>query len=213
MESGINKTVRINEEIRVPEIRLIGPAGEQIGVMPLKEAIKIAKERGVDVVEVSPTAVPPVCRMLDFGKFKYEQQKKRKESRKNQKEMALTEVRLKPRIEEHDIEFKMRQIKKLLNEGNKVKISVNFRGREITHPHIGFELLQRIKKTLEESTVVERAPSMDGKRMIIILAPETIKHPKENKTPEAIKQPKEIKTPETVKHPKEIKENAKVKNA
>jgi len=152
-------------------VRLIGETGEQLGVMPLFKAREVARERGYDLVEVAPQSVPPVCRLLDYGKFKYEQTKKEREARKRQKSVFLREVRLRPKIGEHDIEFKTRIIKKLLDEGDKVKVSVLFRGREITHPELGKELLERVAKELGEKATVERAPIMDARRMIMILSP------------------------------------------
>ena len=147
--------------------------------MPLFKAREIAKERGYDIVEVAPQSVPPVCRLLDYGKFKYEQTKKEREARKRQKSVFLREVRLRPKIGQHDIEFKTRTIKKLLAEGDKVKVSVLFRGREITHPELGKELLEKVAKELGEAATVERAPEMDMRRMIMILSPS--KQPKTNK--------------------------------
>lgn len=152
-------------------MRLIGETGEQLGVMPLFKAREVARERGYDLVEVAPQSVPPVCRLLDYGKFKYEQTKKEREARKRQKSVFLREVRLRPKIGEHDIEFKTRIIQKLLNEGDKVKVSILFRGREITHPELGKELLDRVAKELGEKATVERAPIMDARRMIMILSP------------------------------------------
>jgi len=160
---------------------LIGDAGEQLGILQLGEALRIAKEQGVDVVEVAPTASPPVCRLMDYGKFKYEQAKKKKEARKHQHEMVLREVRMKPKIDNHDVEFKTRMVRKLIDGGDKVKVTITFRGREITHPQIGWGLLQRVSKAVEDVAVVERAPSMDGRRMIAILAPTSAKRPKEQK--------------------------------
>lgn len=149
--------------------------------MSASGALKIAKDNGVDLVEMAPTAVPPVCRILDYGKYKYEQSKKKKEARKNQREVVLREVRMKPKIDQHDIAFKTRQVKKLLEEGDKVKITITFRGREITHPQIGWGLLQKVSNTIGEMAVVERAPAMDGRRMIMILAPAITKRARELK--------------------------------
>ena len=150
---------------------MISETGEQLGTMPLYKARELAKERGYDIVEVAPQAVPPVCRLLDYGKFKYEQTKKEHEARKRQKSIFLREVRLRPKIGEHDIKFKIRTVKKLLDEGDKVKVSVLFRGREITHPELGKELLERVAKELEGAAIVERAPEMDARRMIMIISP------------------------------------------
>ena len=150
---------------------MISETGEQLGTMPLYKERELAKERGYDIVEVAPQAVPPVCRLLDYGKFKYEQTKKEHEARKRQKSIFLREVRLRPKIGEHDIKFKIRTVKKLLDEGDKVKVSVLFRGREITHPELGKELLERVAKELEGAAIVERAPEMDARRMIMIISP------------------------------------------
>ncbi len=152
-------------------MRLISETGEQLGTMPLYKAREVAKEREYDIVEVSPQSVPPVCRLLDYGKFKYEQTKKEREARKRQKSVFLREVRFRPKIGQHDIEFKTKVIKKLIDEGNKVKVSILFRGREITHPELGKELLERVVAELEDKATVERTPILEGKRMNIILAP------------------------------------------
>lgn len=152
-------------------MRLISETGEQLGTMPLFKAREIANERGFDIVEVAPQAVPPVCRLIDYGKFKYEQTKKEREARKKQKSINIREVQLRPKIGDHDIEFKTRTIKKLLGEGDKVKVSVIFRGREITHPDLGKELLEKLAKDLEGEVTVERSAVMDGRRMIMILSP------------------------------------------
>ena len=143
--------------------------------MPLYKAREIAQERNFDIVEVAPQAVPPVCRLIDYGKFKYEQTKKEREARKKQKSINIREVQLRPKIGDHDIEFKTKTIRKLLGEGDKVKVSIIFRGREITHPELGKELLDRLAKDLGAEVVVERTPTMDGKRMIMILSPGKLK--------------------------------------
>ena len=148
--------------------------------MPLFKARELARERGYDLVEVAPQASPPVCRLLDYGKFKYEQTKKEREARKRQKSVFLREVRMRPKIGKHDIEFKTRIIIKLLGGGNKVKVTVLFRGREITHPEVGRELLGTVVNELGEAAVMERGPEMDGARMAMIIAPA--------KQPKAIKE-------------------------
>lgn len=160
-------------------MRLISETGEQLGIMPVAKALELARERGYDLVEVSPTSVPPVCRLLDYGKFKYEQTKKEREARKKQKAILLREVRLRPKTGEHDIEFKTRIIKKLIDEGNKVKVSILFRGREITHPELGKELLERVARELGEIVAIEKAPTMVERRMVMILTP--AKQPKATK--------------------------------
>jgi translation initiation factor IF-3 len=139
--------------------------------MPLAQAREIARRQNLDLVEVAATAVPPVCRLLDYGKYKYEQAKKEREARKSQRVVLLREVRMRPRIDDHDFEAKTRTVKKLLGEGDKVKVTVMFRGREIVHPELGLRLLQRMAASLEEAASVDRQPSLDGKRMIMILSP------------------------------------------
>lgn len=178
---NIVKYFRINERIFAKEVRLISETGEQLGVMPSAKALALARERGYDLVEVAPQTEPPVCRLLDYGKFKYEQTKKEHEARKRQKSVFLREVRFRPKIGKHDIEFKMRTIRKLLAEGDKVKVSVLFRGREITHPHLGKEILDNVANELHDVATVEKSPEMDARRMIMILNP--VKETKAEKEP------------------------------
>lgn len=156
-------------------MRLIGDTGEQLGVLPTFDALKIARDRGLDLVEVAPTAVPPVCRLLEYGKFKYEQTKKEREARKRQKVITLKEMRLRPKIDDHDLEFKTRLIEEFLRDGDKVKVTVIFRGREITHADIGREILQKVAADLKNAAVVERAPLMEGKNLSLILSPVAVK--------------------------------------
>ncbi|MFQ6122653.1 MAG: translation initiation factor IF-3 [Dehalococcoidales bacterium] len=171
VSKDIIKQLRVNERIRAQEVRLVGEKGEQLGIMPLSQAREIARKYNLDLVEVAPTAIPPVCRLLDYGKYKYEQAKKEQEARKNQKVSLLREVRLRPKIGDHDFEAKARTVRKLLADGAKVKVTVMFRGREITHPELGWKLLQRMSELLKEEASVERQPVMDGRQMNIILAP------------------------------------------
>ena len=149
----------------------MGEKGEQLGVMPLDRAREMARQHDLDLVEVAPTAVPPVCRLLDYGKYKYEQAKKEREARKSQRVSVLREIRMRPRIDNHDFEAKTRSVKKLLEGGDKVKVTVMFRGREIVHPQLGLRLLQKMTESLKEEASIERQPSMDGRRMIMILTP------------------------------------------
>ena len=160
---------RINERIRVPEVRLIDEEGRQVGVVRTSEAIAMARERDVDLVEVAGQASPPVCRLMDFGRYKYEQSKKESEAKKHQVNVQLREVRMKPKIDEHDIDFKTRTAAKLLKQGDKVKVTVMFRGREITHPQIGKNLLDRVFKSLESIAQMERDAMLEGRHMSIIL--------------------------------------------
>ena len=152
-------------------MRVIGDQGEQLGVMTIAQALQIARERGTDLVEVAPTAAPPVCKFLDYGRFKFQQSKKTRESRKGQKTNALREIRIRPKIDEHDINFKLRTAVKLLGEGDKVKVSVVFRGREITHPEIARALLERVWQTIKEQASIERPPMLEGRSMSVIFAP------------------------------------------
>ncbi len=152
-------------------MRLVGENGEQLGTMPLYQAREVAKNHSLDLVEVAPTALPPVCRLLDFGKFKYEQAKKERNSRKSQKIILVREIRLRPKIGDHDFEAKARTARKLLAEGDKVKVTVMFRGREITHPEMGWKLLQKMAETLKDAGTVEGQPVMEERRMNIVLSP------------------------------------------
>ncbi len=152
-------------------MRVIGESGEQLGVMSLLDARQMARERDVDLVEVASTAQPPVCRLMDYGKFKYEQAKKERQAQKGQKSTGLREVRMCPRIGQHDIDFKVRLVKRLLEEGSKVKILVIFRGREIVHSHLGKALVEGVIESLGEAAKVERAIGMEGRRMTVILSP------------------------------------------
>ncbi|MFC2052324.1 translation initiation factor IF-3 [Chloroflexota bacterium] len=167
----IVKKLRINEEIRAKEVRLVGGKGEQLGVMPLYQAREVAKNHDLDLVEVAATAVPPVCRLLDYGKYKYEQAKKESEARKSQKIVRLRQVRLRPKIGNHDFEAKARLAKKLLDGGDKLKVTVMFRGREFTHPELGWKLLQRMAESLKEVAGLEGQPMREGRNMHVVLSP------------------------------------------
>jgi len=154
----------------VREVRLISETGEQLGIMPTIEALRIARERNLDLVEVAPTAVPPVCRLMDYGKYKYEQAKKEREARKQQRAPLLKEVRLRPKIDEHDLQVKMRLIQRFLEEGDKVKVTLIFRGREMAHPHLGREVLDTVIERLKGIATVERSPLMEGRSLSMVLA-------------------------------------------
>ena len=167
-----SKDQRVNEEIRAPEVRLIDEEGSQIGVVPVSEALQIARTRGTDLVEVAPNAVPPVCRLMDYGKFLYERSKREREARKSQKQTEVKEIRLRPKTGEHDIAYKIRDARRFLDKGAKVKIRIRFRGREITHPEVAQELLERIAKDLSDVAVVEKEGAMEGRTMLMILSPD-----------------------------------------
>ncbi len=161
----------MNDGIRAREVRVIDEDGTQLGIMQIRDARRVAEEKNLDLVNVAPTARPPVCRIMDYGKFKYEQSKKEKEARKNQKIVLLKEVRMSPNIEEHDFQVKLKNVLKFLEEGDKVKISVRFRGREITHSSIGQQVLMKLAQAAGEKAVVERFPKLEGRSMVMILAP------------------------------------------
>ena len=167
--------MRINEEIRAREVRVIGSDGEQLGIMSGREAQQLAYEKHLDLVEIAPTAKPPVCRIMDYGKYRYEQQKREKESRKKQKTFDIKEVKLRPGIEEHDFNVKFKNAVRFLEDGDKVKVTFMFRGRELSHPELGEVLLNKMAAQLKEMAVVERQPKLEGKNMIMIVAPKPSK--------------------------------------
>ena len=162
---------RVNEEIDVPQVRLIGKAGEQIGVVTVADARQLANEADLDLVEVSPTAQPPVCKILDFGKLKYQEQKKRAEARKKQKTIDIKEIKIRPNIDEHDYDVKMRSAKRFIDDGDKVKVTLRFRGRELAHQELGARVLTRIRDELDVVAKVEQMPKMEGRQMVMVIAP------------------------------------------
>ena len=162
---------RVNTEIDANSIRLIDADGEMVGVVSLREGLDMAAEVGLDLVEVSPNADPPVCKILDFGKFKYEIQKKKAEARKKQKVIEVKEVKLRPNIDDNDYEVKMRSMKKFLEEGDKVKVTLRFRGREMAHQDLGMKVLERVREELDELGKVEQHAKMEGRQMVMVIAP------------------------------------------
>ena len=162
---------RINERIRAPEIRLIGADGENVGVISPERALVMAEEAGLDLVEISPNAVPPVCKIMDFGKYKYETQKRESEARKKQKIIEIKEIKFRPNTDKHDYEVKMRSVFKFLDEGDKVKITLRFRGREMAHQNLGRELLERVAEDTKDVGKVENFPKMEGRQMIMLIGP------------------------------------------
>jgi translation initiation factor IF-3 len=171
-DKGREIRARINEEINCPEVRLIGSEGEQVGVIKITEALAMADESGLDLVEVSPTAVPPVCRIMDFGKFRYEQSKKLAEAKKKQSVVEVKEIKLRPKTEKHDLDFKVRNIRKFIGQGNKVKVTLRFRGREIVYAGtIGREVLQKIGESLLDVADIVQYPTMEGRQMAMFLGP------------------------------------------
>ena len=170
------KRLRINEEIRVREVRLIDAQGEQRGVIATVDALNLAKESEMDLVEVAPQANPPVCKILDYGKYRFEQEKRLRESKKNQKLVKMKEIRMQPKIEKHDLQFKAKHVKEFLEDGNKVKVTIRFRGRELAHTELGKVVLDNVLGLLEEGTyVVDRPPAMEGRFMSMILNPKSSK--------------------------------------
>jgi translation initiation factor IF-3 len=164
---------QVNDAIRAREVRLIGANGEQLGIQPLREALRMAQEQNLDLVNVAPQAKPPVCRIMDYGKYRYEQSKREKEARRNQKIVQLKEVRLSPSIEDHDVQTKLKNVVKFLEQGDKVKLSIRFRGREITHQDLGRRVLVRMAKEVKEISDIERQPKLEGRQMIMILTPKS----------------------------------------
>jgi translation initiation factor IF-3 len=162
---------RVNEMIRVSSVRVIDENGDQKGVMPTIEALGIAREIGLDLVEVSPDANPPVCKLLDYGKYRFEQEKKIRESKKKQKQIKLKEIRMQPKIEKHDLEFKTKHIREFLEEGNKVKVTIRFRGREMAHTELGRNVLEKILELIDSSYNLDVRPKMEGKLMYMLLSP------------------------------------------
>jgi translation initiation factor IF-3 len=162
---------RINERIRVPEVRLVGPNGEQVGIVALGDALRLAQEADLDLVEVAPMARPPVCKLMDYGKFKYESALKARESRKNQAQTVIKEIKLRPKIDPHDYGTKKSHVERFLKQGDKVKVTIMFRGREQSRPELGFRLLQRLAGDVEELGFVESQPKQDGRNMIMVIGP------------------------------------------
>jgi translation initiation factor IF-3 len=161
---------RVNEDIRSANVRLIDQDGEMQGVMTAREAISRAYAVGLDLLEISPNAEPPVCKILDFGKFKYEQQKKKNEARKKQKVIEIKEIKVRPNIDENDYQVKLRAMKSFIGEGDKVKVTLRFRGREMAHQDIGIKVLERIRGDMEDATKVEQMPRMENRQMVMVLA-------------------------------------------
>ena len=170
-ENDIAQEIRINEKIRAPQVRVIDENNEQLGVFSPPDAIALARERGLDLVEVAPTAKPPVCRLLDYDQFRYSQQKRDRENRKRQKRQEIKEVRLGVKIGDHDFETKIRRAGQFLSSGDRVKITVRFKGREITHPQLGRDLLLKAASMLEEHGSIERQPILEGKSLFLLMAP------------------------------------------
>ncbi len=166
----INTELRINEEIRAREVRVISAKGEQLGIMQFREALQLAAEKELDLVEVAPLAKPPVCRIMDYGKFRYEQSRREREARKKQHVVEIKEIQIKPKIGEHDFQVKVRAVQKFIKDGDKVKVLIKFRGREIVHSDLGKNLLMQLFENVRDAAVIEREPRIEGRNMIMILS-------------------------------------------
>lgn len=170
-QAPTRKGPRVNEMIDAESVRVVGADGEMVGVVTVAKGIELAVDAGLDLVEVSPNADPPVCKVLDYGKYKYEEQKKRNEARKKQKVVEVKEIKMRPSIDTHDYEVKMRNARRFLGNEDKVKFTIRFRGREMAHQHLGMQLLERVKIQFEETTKVETEPKLEGRQMTMVLAP------------------------------------------
>lgn len=166
-----SRTIRVNEEIRVREVRVVSPEGKQLGILPIAEALEAASQRSLDLVEVAPDATPPVCRIMDFGKYKYLQARRQKEARKKQTIIQVKEVKMGPKTDLHDFEFKAKHVRRFLGEGHKAKVTVRFRGREMAHTQLGWKMLQKMAETLADIAVIEHHPRMEGRMLTMILSP------------------------------------------
>ncbi|MFH1691864.1 MAG: translation initiation factor IF-3 [Candidatus Omnitrophota bacterium] len=167
----MRKLVRVNERIRAPEVRVIGPNGEQLGIVTVKNGLDLASKYELDLVEVASQVKPPVCRIMDFSKYKYEQEKREREAKKHQKQFQVKEIRVKPNIEEHDYNIKLKHLLEFLKEGNKVKVSLIFRGREMAHREIGRRVIDRFASDVKDSGIIEHGPSFEGRMIIMVVAP------------------------------------------
>jgi len=170
-----DKDLRINEQIRVREVRLIQDGGERQGIMPTPEALQLAREAGMDLVEVAPQAMPPVVKILDYGKFKFENEKRIRESKRKQKLLKLKEIRMQPKIDDHDLDFKSKHVREFLAEGNKVKVTIRFRGRELAHTELGLDVLKDVLAKIEGEYVMDKPPAMEGRFMSMVLSPKAKK--------------------------------------
>jgi translation initiation factor IF-3 len=165
------RDIQVNHEIKAREVRVIDSNGQQLGIMSLKEALRIAQERQLDLVKVASDAKPPVCKIMDYGKYKYEQSKREKEARKNQKIINIKEIRMNPTIEEHDFQVRVRNALRFLKDGDKVKVTIKFRGREITHTQLGEEVLKKMAENVKEVGFIEKSPQIEGRNMVMIISP------------------------------------------
>ncbi|MFZ0943981.1 MAG: translation initiation factor IF-3 [Syntrophobacteraceae bacterium] len=169
----MEKQANVNEKIRGPEVRVIGHDGQQLGIIPIRKALELAALEHLDLVEVAPNADPPVCKIMDYGKFKYQQNKRSQEAKKKQTVIQVKEVKIRPKTDEHDLQVKIRHIKRFLSQKDKAKVTILFRGREIAYSDQGFKVLERIKEELKEEVVIEQQPKMEGRNLVMIMAPKS----------------------------------------
>ena len=193
-ERRINEKTRVNRQIRISPVRVISPEGEQLGILSIERALEIAEDQGLDLVEVAPMARPPVCRIMDYGKFKYEEQRQAREARKKQHHVQIKEVKMRPGIEDHDFDFKVRHARKFLDEGHKVKLTMMFRGRQMAHPEYGRQVLDRVFQQLQDLSKVESHPMLEGRSMVMVLAP-TAKPPQAAPAPASAAAPAQQAAP------------------
>jgi translation initiation factor IF-3 len=182
--------LRINREIRAPQVRVIDDEGTMLGVMTVPEALRAAEDRGLDLIEIAPTATPPTCKIMDYGKYKYENKKKAVAAKKKQVIVTVKEIQLRPRTDQHDLETKMKHARRFLLEGDKVKVNLRFLGREMAHQELGYKLLQKVIESLSDLAIIEANPKMEGKQMFLLVGPDPVKvkeylklHPKGNQAP------------------------------
>ncbi len=200
IDIATDRTQRINIEINAPEVRLIGANGEQVGIVPIAQAMKMAEEAEVDLVEIAPLAKPPVCKLMDYGKFKYREAKKAHEAKLKQKQIHVKEVKFRPGTDEGDYQIKLRNLIKFLEEGDKAKVTLRYRGREMAHQEFGVRLIERVKQDLEPYALVEQFPKMEGRQLIMVLAPKKGKKEVKKAAKKEAKESKEPKEPK--KEPK-----------
>ncbi len=195
IDIATDRTQRINIEINAPEVRLIGANGEQVGIVPIAQAMKMAEEAEVDLVEIAPLAKPPVCKLMDYGKFKYREAKKAHEAKLKQKQIHVKEVKFRPGTDEGDYQIKLRNLIKFLEEGDKAKVTLRYRGREMAHQEFGVRLIERVKQDLEPHAVVEQFPKMEGRQLIMVLAPKKGKKEVKKAAKKEAKEPKKESKP------------------
>ncbi len=206
----ISTEPRINERIRVPEVRLVGPNGEQVGIVAINDALRLAQEADLDLVEVAPTARPPVAKLMDYGKFKYESALKARESRKHQAQTVIKEIKLRPKIDPHDYGTKKGHVERFLRQGDKVKVTIMFRGREQSRPDLGYRLLQRLAGDVEELGFVEAQPKQDGRNMIMVIGPHKRKPDGKGERVERIERTERVERPPAAERPERVERPQRV---